>query len=137
MVGEPGELECVGTLFADDFKDCVLSDLCLEVFDRGAGDGAVVWATESAVCGDDECELGCIWVWLVQEGVALADAGVAELGDEPEDGFGVGARSDRIGLCAGELGGGDHLHRARDALDVVDGVHAFLDILCITHGSRW
>ncbi len=89
VVGVSGELERVGAFFADDFEDGVVG--LFEVFEGGAGDGAVVWATESAVCGDDECELWCVWVWLFEQWVSFADAGVTEFGDEPEDGFGVWA----------------------------------------------
>jgi len=137
VVGESGELEGIGAFFADHFKDGVVVGLCSKVFDGGAGDGAVVWSAKSAVRGDDECELGCIWVWFFEQGVALPDACIAEFGDESEDGFGVRARGDGGRLCAREFGCGNHLHRARNALDVIDSVHAFLDVLCVSHGSRW
>lgn len=136
VVFESGELEGVCTLLADDFEDVVIADLCSEMFDGGSGDGAVVWAAKSAICGDDECQFwrGCVWV--AQEWVSFTNAGFAEFGDESEDGFGVWTRGDGSRLSACKLRGSNHLHRSRNAFDVVDRVHPLLDILCITHGRR-
>ncbi len=135
VVVEPGELECVGALFANDFEYVVL--VCSQVFEGGTGDGAVVWATEPTVSRNHEDQFWCVWVRIAQQRVAFANAGFAEFGDEPEDGFGVWTRGDRSRLSACKLRGRNHLHRARNAFDVVDRVHPLLDILCITHGQRW
>jgi len=107
------------------------------VLERGSDDGAVVWAAESTLGADHECELGRVGVRLCEERVVLADARCVELGYEPEERLCVGSRGDGGLLCSCELGGGDHLHRAGDPLDVADRFHALFDVSCITHGRGW
>ncbi len=69
----------------------------------------------------------------VEQRVVGGHPGVAELADQPEQGLGV--RLGRHGglLGPGELARRDHLHRARDALDVPDRLHAHFDFAALSH----
>ena len=130
-----------GLFFSFDGGMQVLTDALLHPEGHGgAEDRAVVRAAQAAVGGDDQGERPGDDVAALggagEEGVRGAgDAG--DLADELEDALGVGLGGGGAQLGAGELAGGDHLHRFGDATDVADGLDALLDLASLAHGSGW
>ena len=139
--GDFVELEEVGALLADELDAALFGvGVGFEVVGGDAEDVAVVRAAESAVGGDQERELfGVVFeaaVGSADERVIEVASGLGELCDEAEDALCVGLGGCGLDEGPAELAGGDHLHRARDALDVADRLDALLDFAGLSHGAN-
>ena len=130
--GDTDELEVAVGFFADDLNGGVwgVSDLG----GSGAEQVGVVAAAEPAVGADDQDEFfahGRLGRAEQRIGnlAGLAEGG-SELADDLADPLGVELGFGSPFLHRLETGGGDHLHRFGDALDVPDRLDPALDFTC-------
>jgi hypothetical protein len=98
-----------------------------EVVERRADDVGVVRAAQAPVARDHQRQLGLAGALRLQQRVLDIPRRRRELRDKVEQPVRV-----RLARCRGllglaELAGRDHLHRARDALDVLDRLDPRLD----------